>query len=595
MKKKISSFKNELILKLVPAVIIPVMVIGFFAYFIAWDALQTQALENSKTSVRLVNENLDSNIKNIAKLSGSVYYNAHIQEIVTKYSKNKSETFALPSDTMEMETYLRNLLLSNDYIHSAYAVTTGKVYFRQSLYTEADDRHWEDEPWYRNALMDDKPFMLLPTHDHQALYNESCVFTIVRGIKDFSDFKNVGLLVMNVNVELIDKVISLTLREGGDSDFYIYDSRNQWIYKPSTDNEAQSSQLMELARTGNLKETNQVMINDIKYAVSYHTSSYTGWTVVSLVNKKTLAGDLANIKWTTVLVTILSGAGIMLLLYFILNKITMPITHLRMLMKKVELGDLDVVYKGKGASEINSLGRSFESMIKRLKALIEENYEAQFLKQQAELSALQSQINPHFLYNTLESFQMIALVEGNERIARMSYSLGQLMRMILPAEEMVDLKTELEHVRHYLILMQERYEERLHYEIHVLPQYHDCIFPKFSLQPLVENAIYHGIDPQVEKGHIYLYGFQDRDDLVIEIVDNGVGMSKDQLDDIVRQLESESYTLDRKSQIGILNIHTRIHKLYGPPYGISIKSVQGKGTQLAIRIPFHRRHEEDEQ
>jgi two-component system sensor histidine kinase YesM len=226
-------------------------------------------------------------------------------------------------------------------------------------------------------------------------------------------------------------------------------------------------------------------------------------------------------------------------------------------------------------------------MVARLKQLIQDNYESQLQRKKAELAALQSQLNPHFLYNTLGSLQMLAVMEGQDRLATMAYRLGQLMRYSLEPGTLVELRQEVEHIEHFLSLIQERYEDRLRYLIQIpepLLQYH---IPRFTLQPLIENAIYHGIDPKSEGGCIEVTGWSDEQHLVLEIQDSGVGMEDEELERWQSALKYEANLLTRSRHIGILNVQGQIQRIFGSDYGLALSAGRwGEGIAITIRLPL---------
>src|SRR5581483_7075968 len=264
--------------------------------------------------------------------------------------------------------------------------------------------------------------------------------------------------------------------------------------------------------------------------LSSNTSPLSGWTVAALVLSSSLMQDIEAIKQTTLVMiclTILLVFGATLLA---ITRVSQQITQLRSLMGQVEMGNLDVRFHAQGRGELKSLGKSFNHMITRLKQLIQDNYESQLQRKKAELAALHSQINPHFLYNTLATFQMLAVTEGQERLASMAYHLGQLMRYALEPGTLVELQQEVEHIEHFLSLLKERYEERLGYAIQIPEELLQYKIPRFTLQPLIENAIYHGIDPKIEGGRIEVKGWQEEKQLVLTILDDGIGMTDEELE-----------------------------------------------------------------
>lgn len=251
------------------------------------------------------------------------------------------------------------------------------------------------------------------------------------------------------------------------------------------------------------------------------------------------------------------------------------------------MGNLDVRFHAQGRGELKSLGKSFDHMVARLKQVIQDNYESQLQRKKAELAALHSQINPHFLYNTLGTFQMLAVTEGQERLATMAYHLGQLMRYALEPGTLVELQQEVEHIAHFLSLIQERYEERLSYAIQIPQELLAYKIPRFTLQPLIENAIYHGIEPKIEGGSIHVKGWQENRQLVLEILDDGIGMSCEELQRWQSALNYNANLLTRSRHIGILNVQGQIQRIFGPEYGLALAAgAEGDGIAITIRLPL---------
>ena len=251
------------------------------------------------------------------------------------------------------------------------------------------------------------------------------------------------------------------------------------------------------------------------------------------------------------------------------------------------MGNLDVRFRAHGRGELTSLGNSFNHMVIRLKRLIQDNYESQLQRKKAELEALHSQLNPHFLYNTLGSFQMLAVMEGQDRLATMAYRLGQLMRYALEPGTLVDLREEVEHIEHFLSLLQERYEDRLGYVIQIPQELLHYQIPRFTLQPLIENAIYHGIDPRSEGGCIEVTGWQEAQHLVLSIQDNGIGMAQEELARWQSALTYKANLFTRSRHIGILNVQGQIQRIFGPGYGLALATGRaGEGIVVIIRLPL---------
>ncbi len=280
---------------------------------------------------------------------------------------------------------------------------------------------------------------------------------------------------------------------------------------------------------------------------------------------------------------VLICAGL-LLAVILAGAITKPLQTLAESMQEVENMDF------KGASmekipyrEIKALHKAFNVMTERIHQLMEENVEEQRQKRKSELKALRSQINPHFLYNTLDSIIWMAEGGKNKEVVMMTSSLARLLRQsISNDEEMIPLKKEIDHTKSYLTIQKMRYKDKLEFSIEVAPELQNERVVNLILQPIVENAIYHGIKPKDGKGLIKITGALVEDDIVLEVIDNGVGISSEELTHIFdRSREREK---EKGNGVGVYNVHVRLKLYYGEQYGLTFESTEGEGTKVTMRL-----------
>lgn len=284
----------------------------------------------------------------------------------------------------------------------------------------------------------------------------------------------------------------------------------------------------------------------------------------------------------------------------VINNITQPLKKFLRLMNEIKLGKLNTLKKRirlHGYAEIIVVADNFNGMLDEVDELthrlLESNrrlYESELTKKQSEIAYLQSQINPHFLYNTLESFKGIAAEEKSERIYRMSKALGLVFRYSIKAAEVVTLREELKIVQNYIYLQQIRFEDRLAAEYRIPAELMICKIPKMILQPIVENAIYHGIEPKLESGSLVLSGYRSENTLILSVMDDGVGISAQDRKRIEHYLsskpEEEATPGKRSNSVGLVNVHNRLRLKYGDEYGVQVAGETGKGTEIIMRIPY---------
>jgi two-component system sensor histidine kinase YesM len=328
--------------------------------------------------------------------------------------------------------------------------------------------------------------------------------------------------------------------------------------------------------------------------VSYVTSPVTGWTTVSSVPVNVLMNDSFILRNSIVLAITLCVGLAMIFSVFIAFRITKPLRNLSRLMKKVEQGDLLVSFPVTGKDEIGRLGGTFNTMVSKLSELGYLLYETEIREKDAQIAALQSKINPHFLYNTLGSISMYAEIEGNREIVTMANNLSRLLRYSLSSrKDTVTLRDEMVHVNEYMTIQKMRYEERIRMEVLMDEDSLDCKVIPLIIQPIVENAFNHAIDKGVGIGLIRIQSAIDNGNLKIVVEDDGIGLSAVPLEALRSRL-NHSKDLGGTSGNGLLNVHRRILLHYGEPYGLTLESMPYQGFKVMFTLPANRAYDEQE-
>lgn len=325
-----------------------------------------------------------------------------------------------------------------------------------------------------------------------------------------------------------------------------------------------------------------------------------GGYIISIVPEKEVLSSLAEVKRWVLIIFVLAIAIICVPFTSVTNNILQPIKKFLLFFSEIKDGNLKNLKKRitlEGYPEISNVGNEFNSMLDEIDGLthrlIDTNtrlYETELLKKQSELGFLKSQINPHFLYNTLESIKSIANINKIYQISDMSKALAQIFRYSIKGEDVVTLAEELEITKSYITIQQIRFSDRFDTEYDFTEEVLRCKVVKMILQPLVENAVYHGLETKMGQGHLLIKGQIEDNNLIISIIDDGKGISKDTLSKICSKL-SETGELIRKYDredsisIGLVNVNNRIRLTYGELYGVNIKSVPDKGTSVIIKIP----------
>ena len=273
-------------------------------------------------------------------------------------------------------------------------------------------------------------------------------------------------------------------------------------------------------------------------------------------------------------------------------KITEPIKQLQAAMKEVQEGKFKPVsIEAAGDDEISSLTRSFNRMTERIDELMKKNSKEQAEKRKSELKALQSQINPHFLYNTLDSIIWLIETEDSNQAIKMTSVLARFFRQAIGKSNIyVTVWQELEYTRNYLLIQQMRYKDKVAFDIRVDLEVMECAIVKLVLQPLVENALYHGLKYKKEQGNILICGYRQGETVILKVMDDGAGMTQEALSRIFQKKTDQKH-----NGVGMKNIQDRLKMYYGPGCGLSVESKEGKGTTVTITIPYRLMEDMDEE
>ncbi|HBE76712.1 MAG TPA: hypothetical protein DDW65_02860 [Firmicutes bacterium] len=574
-------------------ILLPLLILGVISYYISAGTIETQAIQFSNKIVSQINRNLDYNIKEMERISLTPFSDPDVQMVLRKSAyHNDLEKLR---DRQIMDKTLFNLItlrpdIMGIYIFPQHSSSNQEVYYRTNGYSMRDDYDLTKELWYPLVLWADGKKVLLSTHyETQPIHSPRKVFSLARQIKDVDHYQNLGFILIDANLKIIQEICENS-NFGQNGKIMIVDQHGNIVYH--TDETKIGAKLEPKFQQflSNQNINRMLKIAGEKMLVSSAVSAYTHWTVIGMI-------PLAELNRSTILIrniTIFIGLICLLLgvivSIFIAKGISNPIRKLQRLMSQAEQGNFNLQMKLDHQDEIGQLTHSFNIMITKIKELINTVYDAQLVKKEAELAALQSQINPHFLYNTLEVIRGIAMTNKITSIVDISKSLAKLFRYSIHKEmEYVTLAEEIAHVKNYLTIQKYRYGDK----IEVIYQIDEQILKqksiKLILQPLVENAIYHGLETKIGKGRIEISGYQEAQDILIKIRDDGLGMSREQLDSLSQAMNSDQKWINDSKQtnlgIGVMNVNSRIKLHYGNNYSLKIESEPNKGTTVIIRIP----------
>ena len=457
--------------------------------------------------------------------------------------------------------------------------------FNNGMSTRNQNLKLDTQHWYADAVGKYDHYNLTSSHVQNVISGERpWVITLSRGIRNYTgEGDSDGVVFIDLNYSAISELCTQN-SVGTKGYVFILDQDGNIVYHP------QQQQLYNELQTENISlimnaKTDVVTAgkgDDEKiYALSH--SETTGWTIVGCMNMSEHLKNSRKARSIYVLVALGLIAVALVISSEIARNITFPIQKLRDSMKRVQKGDFSAaeieVYSD---NEIGSLTRSFNVMTHKIQDLMAQNIQEQEQKRKIELKALQSQINPHFLYNTLDSIIWMAEGKKNEEVVLMTASLARLLRQSISIEnELVTIGQEIEYVRSYLTIQKMRYKDKLEFEINVDPRITHAQIIRLVLQPIVENAIYHGLKYKESKGMLKVHGYELGERIIIDITDDDVGMDEETLKHIYDKHKVNYHS----NGVGVYNVQQRLVLYYGKEYGIIYHSEKGKGTTATVVIP----------
>lgn len=436
--------------------------------------------------------------------------------------------------------------------------------------------------WYTKAVEAQGKPVISASHTQNYLKNEGkWVFSLSAAIME--ENKILGIVLIDMSYKnLTDMCNDIQLGEKGY--VYIVGQGQEMIYHPKQQLIYSGILQEDLARVMQQEEGSFTEVLEDKRLVTVHSLEQVGWRVVGVSYIGELLVSKQEIIIPLIILTLLALVVAFLISKRIASQTAKPIRELTEHMQEIELGKLGVeIDTQSDTEEIQCLTASFKEMVYKIEGLIEQVEDNQKKLRKSELKVLQSQINPHFLYNSLDTIIWLGERGECEKVVQMTAALARYFRLSLSkGKEVITIYEEVEHVKHYLQIQKIRYASKLTYMIEVSPDIFDEMIVKIVLQPLVENALYHGIKDLEEGGYIRVLGFREGNNIILEVYDNGKGMSHEQIKNILKVPRSTSIT---KGGVAIKNVHERIQVYFGQDYGLSYESEYGKWTKVRITIP----------
>lgn len=566
---------NISLLFIVAAAVVSFMIISITQ---SRSAVRNTAIEYTSQLIDMMNESIDSYITSMESVAQIVVENSDVRSYLWAEAE---EEYLREEYGGRVTELFRTLTNTGGDICNIGIISENGRYLINNTDTKINPyAGYEKMQWYQRALQGEE--VITSSHVQNIVSDEfPWVVTLSRKIPGRTDGTG-AVLFVDLNFSSISRLCEKT-NLGTKGYVFIMDDAGNLIYHPRQ--RLIYSGLWAEEFTPDMMSGGDVVFSgDGQKLYTISKSEITGWTMVGVTYLDEMMSRTDRLRNLFYLMAIVLVGVALMMSVFLTDMVTKPLRKLRETMKVVENGNFDVEVEEPGTGdEISDLFRSFRSMILKIRELIDQNTAEQREKRKSELNALQAQINPHFLYNTLDSIIWMAEGGNMKDVVLMTSSLAKLLRKsISNKNEMITLEEEIEYTRSYLTIQKMRYVDKLEYEIDVEPAVMRMDIVKLIIQPLVENAIYHGIKYKEGKGLIRITGGFMDDQVVLKVSDNGVGMSEEELSHVF----DERVTDTRKNGVGVLNVHRRIRLYYGGEYGLSFESEEGKGTCVSIHLPL---------
>ncbi|MCI9632315.1 sensor histidine kinase [Schaedlerella arabinosiphila] len=412
-----------------------------------------------------------------------------------------------------------------------------------------------------------------------SLYQGGEAVTLVKAIPMKERDGMRGIVVIEINPEIFRSLLLSNQSLPISQYTFIVDKKGQIL---CTNRTVQPKWLEKIETTFQNGERSFILEWDQEtYDVFGQYNGLTGWKTYSVVAVQDIFPQAAQLRGTIAMIVMLAVFAGLVAVTVLSCSITAPIRELSNAMKQVEQENFDIEIQSRRKDEIGHLITSFHYMVGKIRQLICEVYQKKIEQKNAEIRALQAQINPHFLYNTLDSINWMLIERDEQDISDVVISLGEILRYAVGGQNhLVPLGSEARYIESYLFIQKNRLEDRLNYQWELAEDTLDVLVPRLIMQPIVENAVIHGIEPLKKGGVILMKAWIEKEMLLIRVTDNGRGMNQEELEALREKISGT----DEIENIGMRNIQRRMELTYGQEQAMEIQSVQGEGTTITLRM-----------
>ncbi len=584
------SFRDRLLIAIILCILLPWVGTYIVSNYFTKDVLEERAVKQSNDTLSMIEMSIE-------RIFDDVMYTSNYIQFNTNFSRLLKSSYSDSSEAVNEQNMLNYIEVSNALsdISDMFSSTYITILFEDGLYFtnystyEHDPLTFQDEPWFSElselSFYQTNWIGAHPTYIRIEKESNPYLISMARTVKALkqSDI----YLIISIEESKIKELLG-NFQGDTNGEFFLTDSTG--VIYSSFDTEKIGSNLPHDVTS---KKHQIVEYDGDDHLLVSYPVSYTNWRLVSLVPYKETIGTINMVTRTTIIIQ-----GVFLLIFLfglivLIRGMTKPLTKLNDVTKLVEKGNLDVRANVSGNNDVAKLGHSFDHMLDRIEEMIEQVKVREEEKRIAELEMLQAQINPHFLFNVLNSIRLKIRLSGDKDSAQLIHSLSALLRMTITRDNaFIPLKEELIIVRHYLELMNFRHQENIKLELIITDEIGQIKIPRFFLQPIVENAFIHGYNQS--RGTIAIMAsLRENNRLELHVKDDGVGMDQERLNLLKSKIfnmndQGKSKNTHSFTGIGVHNVYQRMKMIYGGEFNLKIDSIAGIGTTFIFYIPIQK-------
>ncbi|RCX15411.1 two-component system sensor histidine kinase YesM [Fontibacillus phaseoli] len=566
--------RRKILLAIILLVFIPVILMGSISYFSFSNAMEKKSTNFYWVSLLETDRKLKYALNEITTNSNSAITQPVIQETL------KEPTFVVTYDQRQDI----NKSIDHPMISSFGLYSKDKLIYQYNEVMTFDSLSHQD--WYEAMkAAEGRPIWIGPGENGSASTGKP-VLIQARIVKDYYSLEDIGALVIYVKPDILDQVFwdAAMLKQG---DILLVNKQGNIVFDKSGEHIGERTDfpfLSDVEMNGKGYYVDKYLGE--KSLITYLPSHNKDWYLVAITPSKLIASESNNIRNIAVILVLVSLISAFLFDRYFVRRLVRSIIGAVNGMKRVQQGIfVPIPPMVRAEDETDLLMDGFNRMSTQISELIEQVQVEQARKKEVELQALVAQINPHFIYNSLESINSMAVLQGNRDISKMVVSLGKLLRIsISENQQLIPLSMEMDHVRHYLDIQKFRFEDKFSYQIEIPESLKYYKTQKLIVQPIVENALYHAIEPMEGRGFISITARDGDRDILIDVMDNGPGFDQETLMHLWSK-DRNNLKKYRENGVGLKNVHERLSIRFGGYYGIMICSSPGFGSIIRIRIP----------